>query len=318
MTKLLVASGRGFLDSVEVVNLDELNPGLTCDNLQNLPFGIEGATGQLFQGQRPIICSGEKSSPVMDLCDCFELKGGSWVSIASLSKCRRLAPSSLSLQNGNGEEFLIVAGGSNGSGLYGNVKSVEAFDGKEWSLEKVSPLPTSVGHHCMVKINDSSLLSIGGYQNLAKWTSETNFYDSINNNWYAGPNLNVKRAGTACGVLNWINPNTDQNEKVVVVAGGNDGSQFLSSIELLFLNEYESSQQGWVMGSNLPNNAYFSTMTEYKNSFILVGGYSGVDGQHLYQLSSPTGLWLEMKQTLREKRSMHVSFLVPDEIVNCH
>jgi hypothetical protein len=313
MTKLLVASGDGFLDSVEVVNLDELNPGMTCDNLQNLPFGIEGATGQLFQGQRPIICGGYKSS---ELCDCFELKGGSWVSIASLSECRHFASSSLSLQNGNGDELLIVAGGY--SDFFGYKKSVEAFDGNKWSLEKVSPLPTGVGAHCMVRINESTLLSIGGYGASTGFSAQTNFYDSINNNWYAGPNLNVERSGNACGVLHWYNPDTDQNEKVIVVAGGYDGSQFLSSTELLFLNEFETSQQGWVMGPNLPNAARLSTLTEYKNSVILVGGEGGVDGQHLYQLSSPAGPWLEMKQTLREKRSMHVSFLVPDEIVNCH
>jgi len=316
MTKLLVASGVGYLDSVEVVNLDELNPGLTCDNLQNLPFGIEASTGQLFQGQRPIICGGDKSSRFVDLCDCFELKGGSWVSIASLSECRRFASSSLSFQNGNGEELLIVAGGSSTS--FGDKKSVEAFDGNEWSLEKVSPLPTSVGEHCMVRINDSTLLSIGGYQNLAKWTSETNFYDSISNNWYAGPKLSVTQGEHTCGVLNWYNPDTDQNEKVIVVAGGYNSAQYVSSTELLFLNEYETSQQGWVMGPNLPSAAEFPTMTEYNNSVILVGGAYGVDGQHLHQLSSPTGPWVEMKQTLKEKRSRHVSFLVPDEIVNCH
>lgn len=313
MTKLLVASGFGFLDSVEVVNLDELNPGMTCDNLQNLPFGIEGATGQLFQGERPIICGGIKSSRWVDLCDCFELKGGSWVSIASLSECRRYTSSSLSLQNG--EELLIVAGGSSTSA--GDKKSVEAFDGNEWSLEKVSPLPTNVGEHCMVRINESTLLSIGGYSKFG-WTSETNFYDSISNNWYAGPNLSDTRERHACGVLHWYNPNTDQNEKVIVVAGGNNNAEYMSSTELLFLNEFETSQQGWVMGPNLPNIALSSTMTEYKNSVILVGGDYGVDGQHLYQLSSPTGTWLEMNQTLKKSRYEHVSFLVPDEIVNCH
>jgi len=67
--------------------------------------------------------------------------------------------------------------------------------------------------------------------------------------------------------------------------------------------------------------AISATMIEYNNSVILVGvdGPSeGVDSNHLYQLSSPTGQWVEMKQTLKQERSRHVSFLVPDNIVNCH
>jgi len=43
-----------------------------------------------------------------------------------------------------------------------------------------------------------------------------------------------------------------------------------------------------------------------------------VDGKHMYKLSSPNGHWTEMKQTLKESRYYHASFLVPDELVNCH
>ena len=65
-------------------------------------------------------------------------------------------------------------------------------------------------------------------------------------------------------------------------------------------------------------------MIEYKNSVILIGGHGDddvedlLDGYHLYQLSSPNGTWTEMKQTLKNERDNHVSFLVPDEIVNCN
>ena len=50
MTKLLVATGGNSLyQSVEVVNLDESNPDLICDNLQDIPVGRFAATGQLFK-----------------------------------------------------------------------------------------------------------------------------------------------------------------------------------------------------------------------------------------------------------------------------
>ena len=59
-------------------------------------------------------------------------------------------------------------------------------------------------------------------------------------------------------------------------------------------------------------------MVEYQDGVILIGGSGEADGRHMYQLSSPNGTWAKMKQTLKERRNYHVSFLIPDELVNCH
>ena len=48
MTKLLVAGGLHNTNSVEVVNLDELNPDLICENLPGIPTergDLFGSTG---------------------------------------------------------------------------------------------------------------------------------------------------------------------------------------------------------------------------------------------------------------------------------
>ena len=94
-------------------------------------------------------------------------------------------------------------------------------------------------------------------------------------------------------------------EKIVVVAG-------TLSVELLNLNEYESSDKGWVNGPEAPFDRGGSTMNELENSVVLVAGYN------LHQLSSPTGPWIVLNQTLKAERWGHVSFFVPDELVNCH
>ena len=94
---------------------------------------------------------------------------------------------------------------------------------------------------------------------------------------------------------------------------------FLSSVELLHLNnEQEWDKLSWIMGPSLPKAAGFATVVEFQNSIILVGGKGEVDKRHLYQLTSPNGTWIEMKQTLKEERWYHASFLVPDEFVNCY
>ena len=306
----MVATGSEYLKSIEVVSLDESNPNLVCDNLPDFPVGLVAATGLLFHKTTPIICGGALPNRWVDSCDCYALSNQVWNKISSLQECRRYASSALvSLENN--EKVLMITGGQNSNTL----KSVESFNGSDWEQVMFSDMLKPVWQHCTVEINSTTLLSIGGSAangGTIDPISNTYFYNVEENLWTSGPSLNIARTLHSCAVLNWKNPSTNQHEKVVVAAGGDQ----LSSVELLFIDGIET--RGWKMGPSLPNYAYLSTLIEYQNSVVLIGGEQGVDGQHLYQLSSPNGTWVEMKQTLKEKRSRHVSFLVPDELVNCH
>ena len=138
------------------------------------------------------------------------------------------------------------------------------------------------------------------------------------NKWTDGPFLNIGRKYLSCGILRWKIPESGKLIKIVVAAGGKNQGSDLSSVELLYLNDDDTNNGGWVMGPELPQTIYSSTMVEYNNSVILIGGrYDGSYNRHLYKLSSPNGTWSEMKQVLKTPRAFHVSFLVPDEIVNC-
>ncbi len=80
-----------------------------------------------------------------------------------------------------------------------------------------SNLPTAVEFHCMVKINNTILLQIGGTVNNSYYsgiTENTHFFDIILNEWIPGPKLNAGRIHHSCAVMNWINPNTGTPEKV--------------------------------------------------------------------------------------------------------
>ena len=65
----------------------------------------------------------------------------------------------------------------------------------------------------------------------------------------------------------------------------------------------------------------------FRNSVILIGGGgepisnttlpASFDGDQLFQLKSTQGPWVEMPQKLKEKRSQHTSFLIPDSLVKC-
>jgi len=61
MTKLLVAGGASdettFLTTVEIVNLDDSTPDVTCQNLPDLPASIFGAAGKSLFLPLPIMAS---------------------------------------------------------------------------------------------------------------------------------------------------------------------------------------------------------------------------------------------------------------------
>ncbi len=100
-----------------------------------------------------------------------------------------------------------------------------------------------------------------------------------------GPNLNTARYVAGCGVLNWMNPQSNQMEKIVVAAAGGNGGGYLSTTELLYVDRIGS--YNWVMGPSLPLGNGYATMVEFHNSVILVGGYYNTASKDLFQLSSP-------------------------------
>ncbi len=185
LTKLLVATGGyfDFIKTVEVINLDPANPDLVCDNLPEFPLGLQGATGQLFNKSTPIICGGWNG---YDLCDCYALQNKSWTKISSLNQCRRFPASALvSLEQE--KEVLMITGGYDGSVL----KSVESFDGTEWEHGQLPELPNGVLLHCLVKINATTLLLIGGLEttSFSSATAQTHFFHTDKNQWSPGANV---------------------------------------------------------------------------------------------------------------------------------
>jgi hypothetical protein len=216
MTKLLVAtgyrSGAGELASVEIVNLDDSNPDLMCENLPDIPLRVNWATGQLYNRKTPIICGGYASG---SHCECHSFKDGAWQSIQSLNECRAYSASAIfSNPNTNEDDDIIfITGGREGSTT---LSTVESFDGNVWNQTMFDDLPTSIDFHCMVKINNTMLLQIGGSIDgyYLGTTDKTYFFDIIRNEWIPGPKLNVGRIYHSCAVMNWMNPETDSVEKV--------------------------------------------------------------------------------------------------------
>jgi N-acetylneuraminic acid mutarotase len=173
---------QSYLKTVEVINLDPANPGLVCDKLPEFPVYLKGCTGQLFNKSTPMICGGWNG---YYSCDCYALQNQSWTKISSLNQCRGYPASALvSLEEE--EEVLMITGGSNGSKI---LKSVESFDGKNWEQGQLPELPIGIWDHCLVKINATTLLIIGGRESASGKTAKTHFFHADKNKWSPGANV---------------------------------------------------------------------------------------------------------------------------------
>jgi len=93
--------------------------------------------------------------------------------------------------------------------------------------------------------------------------------------------MNQGRIEHTCGVLNWMNPQSNQMEKVVVAAGG----AYTSVTELLYVDRI--GEYSWIMGPTMPEINTFDTMVEFQNSIIRIGGTLVSPSTNIYQLHSP-------------------------------
>ena len=95
--------------------------------------------------------------------------------------------------------------------------------------------PFLVYHHCVLAINETTMISIGGTRDeLAYVRYETTMYfDYLSQKWTIGPDMNLKRHRHACGKL------VIGNASIIVVAGGftNNQDHTSTSVEFLLAND---------------------------------------------------------------------------------
>jgi hypothetical protein len=233
-------------------------------------------------------------------------KNNDWVSSASMNSIRDSAAAA-QLQDGK----LLVTGGYDGSGS--DLNSAEMLTEEGWESSILS-LPVTIPAHCMVTVNSTTVMVIGGSQN-GQISGKTFFFTFGEESWTEGPELKIKRRSHSCGK---IRRDKDSQEMSIIVAGGYvGGSSRLSSVEIL----HEGSNE-WQTGPELPFGIYKSQMVEDQNGgVVLIGGYSQSAGRldTLYQLShgGQDAVWLNMEQKMNTGRKEHTAILIPDNVVDC-
>jgi hypothetical protein len=204
---------------------------------------------------------------------------------------------------------LLVTGGIDDS-VYLN--SAEMLTEEGWE-SNIPSLPVTIWAHCMVTVNSTTVMAIGGNQN-GQISGKTFYFTFGEESWTEGPELKNKRRYHSCGK---IRRNKESQEMSIIVAGGYYGGSYLSSVEIL-----DEGSNEWQTGPELPFGIGFSQMVEDQNGgVVLIGGYSpSVDAlDTLYQLphGDQDAIWTKMEQKMKTGRYWHTAFMVPDNFVDC-
>ncbi len=247
----------------------------------------------------PILCGGFQNGVHSNKC--YTLENNEWISSASMKSVRAYAAAA-QLKDGK----LLVTGGYDGSGS--PLNSAEMLTEEGWE-SNIPSLPVTIAGHCMVTVNLTTVMAIGGSQN-GQISGKTFYFTFGEESWTEGPELKNKRSFHSCGK---IRRNEESQEMSIIVAGGS----FLSSVEIL-----DEGSNEWRTGPELPFGIYRSQMVEDQNGgVVLIGGYSS-PGEYLdtlYQLphGGQDAVWTKMEQKMKTRRYWHTAYMVPDNIVDC-
>ncbi len=298
-SKLLICGGL-ITDTCEVINL--ASSASTCKNPPNLPATVWAAIrGQVFKGT-PILCGGGQNGTKSNKC--YSLENNAWVPSASMNSVR-VAAAAAKLKDGK----LLVTGGYNES--YSDLNSAEMLTEDGWESD-IPSLPVTIYAHCMVTVNSTTVMAIGGWQN--GYSGKTFYFTFGEESWTEGPELKNKRGYHSCGK---IRRNKESLEMSIIVSGGSDDSSYLSSVEIL-----DEDSNEWQTGPELPFGIDESQIVEDQNGgVVLIGGRSpSVENlDTLYQLphGGQDAVWTKMEQKMQTGRRLHTAFLVPEKIADC-
>ena len=205
----------------------------------------------------------------------------------------------------------ITGGDVNGDGV-GGLISTDILSSN--GTKRGPDLPTDVAMHCLVRLNSTTAMLIGGEGNGNG--SGTWFFDFGSKTWSKGPDLKIPRWKHSCGVI-YDTKNCDQ--LVVVTGGMNYGMNLTNSTEMWIVDSGE-----WISGPDYPYMIKAATELTFADDtqFLVIGGYSIQDIGLLsviykFECSNKVCQWTKMEQEMSMWRANHVSMLIPNSLTTC-
>jgi hypothetical protein len=238
LTKVLVTTGsdKGSI-KIEIIDLE--SPTNVCQPsfLADYPFDqVRGASGGLLTNNNALICGGDyDGSEILD--DCFAINENGIKNGSRLSLPRSYAASVVW-----NSTTLWLTGGKLDTG--GRTKSTE-FVQLTGSIPGPD-LPLEVQSHCLVSLNETTVLFIRGRLLDDTRSKATFYYNTDHKTWTDGPSLIKGRNTHSCALFK--SPQHGHTDTVIVTGGYNAG--LLASTEYL---NWESNS--WQLGKGQLNSS---------------------------------------------------------------
>jgi hypothetical protein len=338
MTKILVVNGMDVgSQKMEIVDLSDPTNVCQPSFLDEYPiYRVIEASGGLLTNNNVLICGGKSFIEETMLDDCFSInaKNGLTTTTAKLSQPRTSSASVVL----NSTALWLTGGWLIDTG---RTKSTEFVQ-----LTGTTPgpdLPLKVADHCLVSLNDTTTLLIGGKVSNGTFSKATFYYNFEDKIWTDGPSLTIGRSFHSCELFK--SPQYGHTDTVIVTGGqfGQNG-QALASTEILNLNSNNPSWTSGIIicnyyiqitvsnsivtyilwycmfaGSNVPKATKKSKMvpTPDGTGVVLIGGSFTKQDQYELKCSSSSCNWSLMEQRLSVERNVHNAFYVPDGFAVC-
>ncbi len=145
--------------------------------------------GGLGADEKPIICGGEASTSPYYRSECYTLDS-SWTALPSMKSPTangQFAPSPFA----NKSHHLVSSGGYNGQD---SLNRMDVLTHQGW--EGLTALPEAIHAHCMLLVNSTTLMTIGGSN--GNTLNKTYIFHSWSQNWVSGPDLITAREQHSC------------------------------------------------------------------------------------------------------------------------
>ncbi len=194
----------------------------------------------------------------------------------------------------------------------------------EPTIQEGPKMPWRLHGHCLLLLNGSHALIVGGYNNFQSWADSRTWYINVNtmDQWTFGPEMNTGRVFLSCGVLH--DKGTDA--EVAIVAGGTTfGSMGLKTMEHLWINDIDIDNAGFTDdGASLCLDTVgaSSVVSPDRSSLLVVGGmgvwmstfHDSVCSCAMFNGISTCSL---LDQTMEIRRAFAIAILIPDTMTTC-
>ena len=302
---------NGAQDKVVIIDMESATS--TCEPLTNKFGSVFGTTGLLNKDNNPIYCGGYDKLMNIASSACFIYDKFEWKNGPTLNNRRNFPAMTVSPFISDKSSLFIVGGKYDGSPL----SSAEVLtETGRWQLFTPSA-PVTIHGHCLILVNQTTVMIIGGFQNDIP-SANTFMIGDSQRAWTKGPVMSTGRVLQGCAK---IRKDGKSHVKSIIVAGGYL-SNVLNSVEIL--NEKSTL---WYTGPYLPVATCCMSMTEDpRGGVLMIGGWTGVTSTDIYayptaaiyRLKHGNAEWQLIRQKISSPNYYIGSFLVPDySNLNC-